>query len=264
MVFSRQEIENNVQKKIVEQEKKSNDLFEQFSAQIGELAQHQLSHDEKIIETTNLYYGFLTAVLNRNPLPQKSSPSRYLEIACYRHILGYKLAKDRGFEATQFDISERDLEIGRQITIDNGFSDTVERVAGDFHDLPFSDNYFDLVMISASIHHSKRPHRVIEEAMRILADKGLFYCQREPCERLFCFYQFNANRPSQHTQFEAHLQKRDLMRLISSPFPGARNAEMFGRVENDRIPFKMYYETFNQHGNSMEKFWNRSYIVTAF
>lgn len=229
------------------------DVLERFSAQIGELAQHQLSHDEKVIDTTNWYYGFLTAVLNRNPGIQSRTPPRYLEIACYRHILGYKLAKDRGFESTQFDISDRDLAIGREMAVELGFQDTVERVAGDFHDLPFADNYFDLVMISASIHHTRSPHQIIEEAMRVLTDKGLFYCQREPCERLFSFYQFNANRPAQHTQFETHLQKRDLMRLISSPCPGARNAEMFGRVENDRIPLEMYYEVFNRHGKVLEQ-----------
>lgn len=229
------------------------DILGKFSAQIGEMAQHHLSHDEKIVETTNWYYGFLTAVLNRNPWIQHRKPPRYLEIACYRHILGYKLAKDRGFESTQFDISDRDLEIGRKTAIDLGFPDTVERVVGDFHDLPFSDNYFDLVMISASIHHTRYPQQVIEEAMRVLTNKGLFYCQREPCERLFCFYKFNANRPAQHTPFEAHLHKRDIMRLISSPYPGARNAEMFGRVENDHIPLELYYDAFHRHGKILEQ-----------
>jgi ubiquinone/menaquinone biosynthesis C-methylase UbiE len=228
-------------------------ILDRFSAQIGELAQHQLSYDEKIEETSNWYYGFLTAVLNRNPGPKKRTPPRYLEIACYRHVLGYKLAQDFGFESTHFDISDRDLEIGLNTALELGLQDTVERVAGDFHDLPFSDNYFDLVMISASLHHTRTPECIIQEVMRVLTDGGLFYSQREPCERLFSFYQFNANRPAQHTPFEAHLQKRDIMRLISSPFPGARNAEMFGRVENDHIPLELYYEEYQRHGKVLEQ-----------
>lgn len=238
---------------VVEKNPQSINLLDRFSSQIGELAQHQLSHDEKVIETTDWYYRFLTAVLNRHKMSVSRNPPRYLEIASYRHILGYKLAKDRGYESTQFDISDRDLEIGREMALEHGFPDNVERVAGDFHDLPFSDNYFDLVMISASIHHTRSPDQIVDEAMRVLTDGGLFYCQREPCERLFCFYQFNANRPAQHTRFEAHLQKRDLMRLISSPYPGARNAEMFGRVENDRIPLEFYYDAFNKHGKILEQ-----------
>lgn len=74
-----------------------------FSAQIGELAQHQLSNDPDVAKTSEWYYGFLTAVLNRNKAISSRKPPRYLEIACYRHILGYKLAKDRGFESTPFD-----------------------------------------------------------------------------------------------------------------------------------------------------------------
>lgn len=238
------------------------DVLSKFSAQIGELAQHHLSHDENVVETSNWYYGILQSVLNRNNSIQTRQPPRYLEIACYRHILGYMLAKDRGFESTQFDISDRDLEIGHKTAIEMGYTDTVERVAGDFHDLPFSDNYFDMVMISASIHHTKTPDKIISEAMRVLTNGGLFYCQREPCQRLFCFYQFRSNRPEQHTPFEAYLHENDLMRLVSSPYPGTRNAEMFGRVENDRIPLDMYYDVFNRYGRVIEEVLYHESLLT--
>jgi SAM-dependent methyltransferase len=229
-------------------------ILDKFSAQIGELAQHQLIHDESVVKTTDYYYGFLKAVLNRNSGIQSKKSPRYLEIACYRHLLGYKLAKDRGFESTLFDINDSDLEIGRDFAFELGLPyNKVERVAGDFHDLPFSDNYFDLVFISASIHHTRSPQQIIKEVMRVLTNGGLFYSQKEPCERLFCFYKFNANRPEYFTKFEKHLQKRDLMRLISSPYPGARNAELFGRVENDHIPLDMYYDVFNRYGKVLEQ-----------
>jgi hypothetical protein len=86
-----------------------------------------------------------------------------------------------------------------------------------------------------------------------LTDGGLFYCQREPCERLFCFYQFTANRAASWTDFERKIHERDMMRIISSPYPGARNAELFGRVENDRIPLQMYYDTFAKFGTVVEQ-----------
>jgi len=86
-----------------------------------------------------------------------------------------------------------------------------------------------------------------------LTDGGLFYCQREPCERLFCFYEFNANRAALFTPFEAKIQDQDMMRIISSPFPGARNADLFGRIENDHIPLEMYYETFAKYGEVVEE-----------
>lgn len=244
-------------------------MFEQklkrFTPQIGEILQHHISPDSNIAETSEWYYGFVKGVLERNqqraanrklggstPVLSRN-PKRYLEIASYRHIIGYRLGKDYGFESTHFDLCDRDLEIGRETALANGFADTVDRVTGDFHDLPFSDNYFDLSFISAAIHHTRTPERIISEALRVLTQGGLFYCQREPCERLFCFYRFNANRAVQFTPFERRMHEQDLMRIISSPYPGARNAELFGRIENDRIPLEMYYETFAQHGEVDEE-----------
>lgn len=78
------------------------------------------ANDPNVAKTSEWYYGFLTAVLNRHPAIGKRTPPRYLEIACYRHILGYKLAKDRGFESTQFDICDRDLLLGRDIAVSLG------------------------------------------------------------------------------------------------------------------------------------------------
>ncbi|MEQ1717146.1 MAG: hypothetical protein ABL907_14365 [Hyphomicrobium sp.] len=101
--------------------------LERFSAQIGELAQRQLSNDSDVAKTSEWYYGFQAAVLNRNPEIGTRMPPCYLEIACYRHVLGYKLAKDRGFDSTQFDICDRDLSLGKDIALTLGLPDTVDR-----------------------------------------------------------------------------------------------------------------------------------------
>lgn len=224
-----------------------------FSAQIGELLQHGVNVDPKIIDTSNWYYQMIAAVLKRHPeLTSRPSP-RYLEIASYRHIIGYRLASEMGFNSTQFDLSSEDLEAGHQLAIEAGYGEAIERVSGDFHDLPFSDNYFDLVFISASIHHTRTPERVIGEAMRTLANGGFFYCQREPCLRLFSFYKFTCNRKDLYTPFEQHLEQRDMLRIFSSPFHGSRNAAVFGRIENDRMPLSFFYETFDKYGEVLEE-----------
>ncbi len=255
--------------------------IKRFTPQIGEILQHHTSPDLKVAETSDWYYGLIKGVLERHGRIASQDPKdylrkdfyknaaktvlsktvrvlsrkppRYLEIACYRHILGYRLSKDFGFDATHFDLCDRDLEIGREIALAEGFEDNVDRVTGDFHDLPFSDNYFDFSFISASIHHTRTPERIIGEAMRVLSDGGLFYSQREPCERLFCFYEFNANRAALFTPFEKKIQDHDMMRIISSPYPGARNADLFGRIENDHIPLELYYETFAKYGDLVEE-----------
>jgi hypothetical protein len=105
-----------------------------------------------------------------------------------------------------------------------------------------------VVFVSAAIHHSKVPRHIIGEAMRVLRNGGIFYCQREPARRSFCFYQFVANRPHSHTDFERYLSASGLMRIVSSPFPGARNSLLFGRIENDQIELDEYYEAFDEWG----------------
>jgi len=215
---------------------------------IGEILHHETSVDEKVLETTDWYYGHLKGVVDRHRATFSERDPCYLELACYRHIIGYKLAQDYGFKSTHFDICERDLLEGRSTALGQGFEDNVELVVGDYHSLPFADGSFDLVFISAAIHHSLVPERVIGEAMRVLRDGGLFYCQREPARRSFCFYQFTGNRPHSHTAFEKHLWDKGLIRTLSSPFPGARNSLLFGRIENDQIELDRYFKAFAKWG----------------
>jgi len=168
-------------------------------------------------------------------------------------VLGYRLARDQGFRSTHFDICANDLAQGRSLALQHGYRDEVELVAGDYHSLPFKDGTFDLVFISAAIHHTQTPEVVIAEAMRVLRDGGVFYCQREPASREFCFYQFTCNRQASYTAFERHLDARQMLRIISSPFPGARNAHLFGRIENDRIALDDYYRAFEPWGTVLEE-----------
>ena len=220
---------------------------------IGEILHHETSVDAKVLETSDWYYGLLKGVIERNKRNFASRGPRYLELACYRHIIGYRLAKEYGFKATHFDICERDLLEGRAVALANGYPDEVELVAGDYHSLPFADGSFDLVFISAAIHHSRVPEHIIGEAMRVLRKGGLFYCQREPAKRAFCFYRFVGNRPHSHTAFERHLWDSGLIRILSSPFPGARNSLLFGRIENDQIELDDYYRAFERWGSLREE-----------
>jgi SAM-dependent methyltransferase len=229
------------------------DWLERYGPQLGEIAQHEINVDMKIVETSNWYLSILDQMFARHPEVIRRNPTRMLEIACYRHVFSYKLAADRGFEATLFDVSDHDLEAGRKIASELDFPLEADRVAGEFHNLPFSDAYFDLVYVSAALHHTRRPEVVIGEAMRVLSDGGHFYCQREPVERLFCFFKFPGNRSYAFTEFEKYLLKRDLTRIICSPFPGARNALMFGRIENDRIPLDSWLNTLSRHGEIVEE-----------
>ncbi len=245
-------------------EREISELMRRLSPQIGELGQHAVNADTSILSTSKWYFDLVHGVLARQKMLRRLWPVRVLEIASYRHIVGYMLADAIGADVTLFDLSGADLEAGLDVALEAGYRDRVERVSGDFHSLPFSDGYFDVVYISASIHHTRTPEKIIEEAMRVLAPRGIFYSQREPIASLFCFYAFVANRPHDYRPFEKHLFDRDIMRIISSPFPGARNALVFGRVENDRIPLDFYLDIYSRFGKVVEEIVYHEGLLTRF
>lgn len=48
-----------------------------------------------------------------------------------------------------------------------------EAIKGDFHHLPFDNNYFDAIYADNTIEHSFSPHRVLEECFRVLRPGGI-------------------------------------------------------------------------------------------
>lgn len=238
--------------------------LERYGPQLGEIAQHEINVDAGIVKTSDWYFDIFDGLLNRFHDAVSVSPTRMLEVACYRHILSYRFARERGFEPTLFDVSDQDLDVGRQIAAsERGYPTHFDRVVGEFHNLPFADGHFDLTFVSAALHHTRSPELVIAEMMRVTRDGGYFYCQREPVERLFCFYKFPGNRAYAHTGFEKHLVERDLTRTICSPFPGARNAIVFGRIENDRISLDKWFAAFAPFGKIVEEVLYHEGLLTS-
>ena len=103
----------------------SGDLLTRYGPQLGEIAQHEINVDMKIAETSDWYVSVLDGVFKRNPavLGRGHGRPRMLEIACYRHILSYRLAKERDLESTLFDISDQDLRVGAEIAAHHGVRD---------------------------------------------------------------------------------------------------------------------------------------------
>lgn len=57
-----------------------------------------------------------------------------------------------------------------------------ERVLADMNDLPFEDEYFDLVICSATLHHSSELGRVFGEISRVLRPNGRVILVNEPIQ----------------------------------------------------------------------------------
>jgi len=79
--------------------------------------------------------------------------------------------------------------------------------------------------------------------------------------RLFCLYQFRGNRAERHTPFESKLEALGLTRILSSPFPGSRDEELFGMIENDRIPLGIFLDAFARHGETLALDLNHALLM---
>jgi SAM-dependent methyltransferase len=202
----------------------------------GEFAWHSLTADARLLQVSEDHYRLVAGLLNDSRAEDRSR-ARVLEIAAYAHITGYMLRQRLGARTDLLDISPSTLRLGRRLAREQGFAtDGTTCVAGDFHELPYEDEQFDVVYICSSLHHTWRWRRVVSEMLRVLAPGGILFLENEPCRRLFCHYLFRANRPERFGDLEQALDRLGILRTVSEPFPSTRPETLFGMVENQRIP----------------------------
>lgn len=99
-----------------------------------------------------------------------SLPEPILDLGCATGRLLRKLQK-RGYgELYGFDISESCLEIAGK----NTYAEIVSLTQGYMEWLPFKNGSFSTVVLSGVLHHLEEPAAVLDEAARVLREKGVF------------------------------------------------------------------------------------------
>lgn len=76
----------------------------------------------------------------------------------------------KGLDVTALDQSTEMMKVAKDKADKEGLD--INWILGDAHNLPFSDNTFDLVISVTAIEFMDNPKRVLEEAMRVLKPKG--------------------------------------------------------------------------------------------
>lgn len=223
------------------------------SPQLGEHAWHAFTADTSIRDVSLDHRNRIVAHV-ANHLPGLDwRQARILEVGAYRHYTAHLLAAERGCEAVVTDIAATSLRNGTALATAAGLAGKVTMAVADFHDLPFSDDCFDLVFVASAVHHTRRPELVLQEMLRTLKPGGILIIDNEPCARACCFHAFASNRQESFTPFEAALHAEGLLPTLSSPYWGARGEALFGMVENDRIPLPLYLEIFGRYGSVVEQ-----------
>ena len=90
------------------------------------------------------------------------------------------------FLITAIDLSKNMLKVANENKRHYGVKDYIEFQYGDAKKMPFDDEYFDLVISHASLHHILDPVTVLKEANRVLKTEGalLFRDLKRPQNKL--------------------------------------------------------------------------------
>lgn len=244
-----------------------NPLFEAanavYAAQLGEIAWHEITIDPSIAAMTAEHTMRVRSTIDINLKREAGRPLRFLEIAPYCHYTAQEIAASHGAVAHVFDISPDSLRTAAGLAREAGVAGDAIGTAGDFHDLPYRDDWFDVVFVASAVHHTWRPERVLGEMLRVLRPGGLLMLDNEPVGARLCLYLFRSNRAESYTPFERTLSDQGALHAISSPFLGSRPEELFGMVENDRIPLATWEQALAGHSGSTGN-WHRSSVPSSW
>jgi SAM-dependent methyltransferase len=227
-------------------------LLEKFGAQIGEIGWH-VGHPDETMDAVSDTHAQSICLAAKHI---KCGQPRILEVGAYLHHSAQIAAARLGGTSVAHDISAASLKVGYARGCERGFGREHVTVAGDFHDLPFSNDSFDISFIASAVHHTWEPWIVLNEMVRVTRPGGLIIVENEPVGRESSLYHFRGNREEQRTDFENALEARGLTRIVSSPFPGSRAEALFGIIENDRISLPVFERSLLACGVALE--WSLS------
>ncbi len=98
--------------------------------------------------------------------------SRALDVGCGYGETAFYLAREHGCDVLGINISRRELELARERAATSGVGERVSFEYGDFHELPVSDERFDVVWSQEAFLHGADKTRILEECRRILRPGG--------------------------------------------------------------------------------------------
>ncbi len=101
-----------------------------------------------------------------------SADDYILDVGCGYGALARYLAKAYGCRVLATNISERELDWGRELTQEEGLDHLVKFQWADFHALPYEDGMFDQYWSQEAFLHAADKTKVLKEAHRVLRDGG--------------------------------------------------------------------------------------------
>jgi len=107
-------------------------------------------------------------------LPHLSKDTTILDIGAGYGGAARYIAKEFGCKVDCLNLSETENKRNRERNKQAGLSELVSVTTGNFEQLPFRDEKYDIVWSQDAILHSDRKKKVFEEAHRVLKPGGVF------------------------------------------------------------------------------------------
>lgn len=136
---------------------KKKQLIDAFSTQAGTMAASGFFSNEEVLEK-------MLASAELRP------HMRVLDLCCGTGIVARAIAP-RVREVHAFDITPAMIAKARQLGRAKGLKNIRYRV-GDAEATPYKKGFFDVVVTRLAFHHFEKPHRVVEETVRIVKPGG--------------------------------------------------------------------------------------------
>jgi len=127
------------------------------------------SDDEPVLDASHR-----TVAQMCNKLGGKLKGARVLDIGGGYGGSARFMAREYGADVVSLNLSEVQNDRGRAQNAEQGLEDKVTIVDGDFENVPYEDDTFDIVWSQDAMLHSGNRQRVLEEAARVLKDGGVF------------------------------------------------------------------------------------------
>ncbi len=105
-------------------------------------------------------------------LPKLDADTRVLDLGGGFSGSARALAGEFGCSVTVLNLSERENERGRRMNKERGLDHLITVYDGNFEEVPFEDDRFDVVWSQDAFLHSGDRKRVLAEAVRVLAPGG--------------------------------------------------------------------------------------------
>lgn len=124
-------------------------------------------------------------------------PKVILDVATGTGDLALALTKVKPEKIIGIDISSGMLEKAKIKTADKHLSDIIEYIEGDAENLPFEDNYFDVITVAFGVRNFETLNKGLKELNRVLKPNGKLFIlefskpQNPLMRKLYFFYFYN-------------------------------------------------------------------------